>query len=123
PTTLSMFCTASPRTSPSPSFPSTTLFRSPADVARSSHNETQKRRLGERRLRMLETGAFPIAGAPIPPRRGAPRVGDGVVKLDEAGVVQWISPNAISAFHRFGIEGDIVGVTLAELSTEVLQSR
>src|SRR5699024_12819157 len=72
---------------------------------------------------MLETGAFPVAEAPIPPRRGAPRVGDGVVEIDEEGVVQWISPNAVSACHRFGIEGDMVGVTLAELSTEGLQSR
>lgn len=72
---------------------------------------------------MLEQGAFPIEGAPIPPRRGAPRVGDGVVELDDQGVVQWASPNALSAFHRFGIDGDMAGITLAELSTEVLQTR
>ena len=88
-----------------------------------SDNEIHLRALGHRVLRMLETGAFPIEGAPIPPRRGAPRVGDGVVELDEAGVVQWTSPNARSAFHRFGIAGDMKGVTLAELSTEVLQTR
>ncbi|AXK45507.1 sensor histidine kinase [Brachybacterium saurashtrense] len=88
-----------------------------------SHNETQQGRLGHRLLTMLESGAFPIDGAPIPPRRGAPRVGDGVVELDAAGVVRWTSPNAISAFHRFGIEGTMEGITLAELSTEVLQSR
>ena len=67
-----------------------------------------------RLLRMLENGAFPIEGAPIPPRRGAPRVGDGVVELDDQGVVQWASPNALSAFHRFGIQGDMAGTTLAE---------
>ena len=72
---------------------------------------------------MLQNGAFPIEGAPIPPRRGAPRAGDGVVELDEAGIVQWTSPNARSAFHRFGIAGAMEGITLAELSTEVLQSR
>ena len=88
-----------------------------------SDNEIHQRTLGDRLLRMLESGAFPIAGAPIPPRRGAPRVGDGVVELDEAGIVQWTSPNARSAFHRFGIAGDMEGITLAELSTEVLQSR
>ncbi|WP_299304498.1 sensor histidine kinase [uncultured Brachybacterium sp.] len=88
-----------------------------------SDNEIHQRALGDRLLRMLESGAFPIAGAPIPPRRGAPRVGDGVVELDEAGIVQWTSPNARSAFHRFGIAGDMEGITLAELSTEVLQSR
>ena len=96
---------------------------SPDGDNQSSDNEMHQRSLGDRLLRMLETGAFPIEGAPIPPRRGAPRVGDGVVELDDAGVVQWLSPNARSAFHRFGIEGEMEGITLAELSTEVLQSR
>jgi two-component sensor histidine kinase len=95
----------------------------PESESAASDNEIHQRRLGARLLRMLQTGAFPIEGAPIPPRRGAPRVGDGVVELDEAGVVQWTSPNARSAFHRFGIDGDMAGLTLAELSTEVLQSR
>ncbi|MBB5830954.1 sensor histidine kinase [Brachybacterium aquaticum] len=96
---------------------------SPDSDATPSDNETHQRRLGVRVLEMLQHGAFPIEGAPIPPRRGAPRVGDGVVELDEAGVVQWTSPNARSAFHRFGIAGELTGTTLAELSTEVLQSR
>ncbi|MGY5765963.1 sensor histidine kinase [Brachybacterium sp. DNPG3] len=85
--------------------------------------EQRQEELGLRLLRMVEGGAYPIDGAPIPPRRGAPRVGDGVVELDAGGVVQWTSPNALSAFHRFGVEGDMEGVTLAELSTDVLQSR
>ena len=88
-----------------------------------SDNEIHQRALGHRLLGMLQNGAFPIEGAPIPPRRGAPRAGDGVVELDEAGIVQWTSPNARSAFHRFGIAGAMEGITLAELSTEVLQSR
>ncbi|WP_345076343.1 sensor histidine kinase [Brachybacterium paraconglomeratum] len=104
-----------------------TLAALAAEVPEADHqpsdNEIHQRALGDRLLRMLENGAFPIAGAPIPPRRGAPRVGDGVVELDEAGIVQWTSPNARSAFHRFGIAGDMEGITLAELSTEVLQSR
>lgn len=96
---------------------------SPVHDGMRSANEIHQHDLGSRVLRMLEAGAFPIEGAPIPPRRGAPRVGDGVVELDGGGVVQWASPNALSAFHRFGIEGSMEGITLAELSTEVLQSR
>lgn len=95
---------------------------SPADAALTV-NEEQQRSLGVRLLEMIAAGAFPIAGAPIPPRRGAPRVGDGVVELDENGVVRWASPNALSAFHRFGVLGNMTGGTLAELTTEVLQSR
>ncbi|MEE1649621.1 histidine kinase N-terminal domain-containing protein [Brachybacterium sp. J144] len=96
---------------------------SPASDGEPSQSERRQQQLGRRILEMLEAGAFPIEGAPIPPRRGAPRVGDGVVEVDAAGIVQWTSPNAQSAFHRFGIEGSIVGSTLAEHSTEVLQSR
>ncbi|WP_422115055.1 sensor histidine kinase [Brachybacterium sp. UNK5269] len=95
----------------------------PVEETQPSDNHLRQRALGTRLLSMLEVGAFPIEGAAIPPRRGAPRVGDGVVELDAAGVVQWTSPNARSAFHRFGIAGDMEGITLAELSTEVLQSR
>ncbi|MGP9693843.1 sensor histidine kinase [Brachybacterium sp. AOP25-B2-12] len=88
-----------------------------------TESERRMQSLGERMLAMVATGAFPIAGAPIPPRRGAPRVVDGIVELDAGGVVQWASPNALSAFHRFGVSGGMTGDTLAELSTEVLQSR
>lgn len=95
----------------------------PLSTATPSTSELRQQQLGRRLLGMLEHGAFPIEGAPIPPRRGAPRVGDGVVQLDEQGVVQWASPNALSAFHRFGISGDMHGTTLAEMTTEVLQTR
>ncbi|MCS6710997.1 histidine kinase N-terminal domain-containing protein [Brachybacterium sp. EF45031] len=88
-----------------------------------SASDSVLHQLGQRLLRMVREGTYPIAGAPIPPRRGAPRVGDGTVQLDAQGVVTWCSPNALSAFHRFGISGDMTGRTLAELSTEVLQSR
>ncbi|MDO5662850.1 MAG: histidine kinase N-terminal domain-containing protein [Brachybacterium sp.] len=88
-----------------------------------SRNEQRQLDLGTRLLQMAASGAYPIIGAPIPPRRGAPRVADGIVQLDENGTVEWLSPNALSAFHRFGVDGDMTGSTLAELSTEVLQSR
>lgn len=95
----------------------------PVSDAPPTVSETRQEQLGLRILQMLENGTFPIEGAPIPPRRGAPRVGDGVVELDEAGIVQWASPNARSAFHRFGMAGDMTGSSLAELTTELLQSR
>ena len=31
-----------------------------------------------------------------------PRVGDGFIRLDVAGVVVFASPNALSAYHRMG---------------------
>lgn len=96
---------------------------SPLMTSPPSEPETRFTEMGRRLLRMVASGAFPIAGAPIPPRRGAPRVVDGIVELDDQGVVLWASPNALSAFHRFGVAGEMAGTTLAELSTAVLQSR
>lgn len=85
--------------------------------------EAEMRRLGMRLLVMLSEGSFPILGAPVPPRRGAPRVQDGLVSLDASGRVLWCSPNALSAFHRFGIDGDLTGESLAEHATDMLRSR
>ncbi len=63
---------------------------------------------------MIASGSFPF-----PQRVGdssaAPRVGDGVMWLDEDGQVQYVSPNANSALHRVGIQASAIGMRLAEL--------
>lgn len=94
-----------------------------AAVELESPSERMQHGLGERLLRMMHQGAYPIEGAPIPPRRGAPRVADGVVEIDVNGTVLAISPNAVSAFHRFGITGDLIGRVLAEPVTDLIQTR
>jgi len=71
--------------------------------------------------RMIAAGEFPTPGAPTGQRRGAPRVGDGVIRLDADGTVNYASPNAISAIHRLGHVGDVVGASLAQITTEVLR--
>jgi two-component sensor histidine kinase len=45
----------------------------------------------------------------------APRVGDGVIVLDEEARVRYASPNAMSALHRVGITANALGLRLAEL--------
>ncbi len=68
----------------------------------------------ERFVEMIASGTFPF-----PQRVGdssaAPRVGDGVMWLDEHGQVQYVSPNANSALHRVGIQASAIGMRLAEL--------
>jgi two-component sensor histidine kinase len=71
--------------------------------------------------RMIAAGEFPTLGAPTGQRRGAPRVGDGVILLDADGTVNYASPNAVSAIHRLGHVGDVVGTSLARIITEVLR--
>src|SRR4051794_26424788 len=70
--------------------------------------------------RMIAAGAFPVVGAPTGPRRGAPRVGDGLLRLDRDGRVVYASPNAVSALHRLGDVGDVVDRSLLEIATPLL---
>jgi len=72
--------------------------------------------------RMISTGDFPVAGAPTGPRRGAPRVGDGLIRLDRDGKITYASPNGLSALHRFGYVGDLVNHSLVEIVTPLLDT-
>ena len=77
--------------------------------------------LADQLTKMIAVGRFPTVGAPTGQRRGAPRVGDGVVCLDLDGVVTYASPNAISALHRLGHPGDVVDEPLSRIVTDLLE--
>jgi two-component sensor histidine kinase len=49
-------------------------------------------------------------------------VDDGVVHLDVEGTVLYASPNAISAIHRLGHRGDVIGEVLATVVADLLQT-
>jgi two-component sensor histidine kinase len=64
---------------------------------------------------MVADGTFP------PPRHpgettSAPRVGDGLIRLDAGGKVTYASPNAQSAYRRLGFNAHLVGEELSALS-------
>jgi two-component system, sensor histidine kinase PdtaS len=66
---------------------------------------------------MIADGAFPFPGED-PEREVAPRVGDGLLRLDAKGVVVYASPNAISAFRRLGIIDNIVRRHLSDFDLD-----
>jgi two-component sensor histidine kinase len=66
---------------------------------------------------MLADGVFPYPGEE-PSREVTPRVGDGLLRVDPAGVVQYASPNAISAYRRLGVVGHVVGRGLDEFDLD-----
>lgn len=70
---------------------------------------------------MMSRGEFPAPNSPTGPRRGAPRVGDGLIRLNAEGEVLYASPNALSCFHRLGVIGTLVGQPLAEVTTDLLE--
>ncbi|MBS1838298.1 MAG: PAS domain-containing sensor histidine kinase, partial [Actinobacteria bacterium] len=75
------------------------------------------RRLG----RMVADGVFPFADEEVV-ATGGPRVGDGVLLLDELGRVAFASPNAVSAVRRLGIQRRLQGEHLSELGAETAAS-
>ena len=72
-------------------------------------------------MNMVTTGEFPSPDGATGPRRGAPRVGDGLIRLNSEGEVLYASPNALSCFHRLGVIGALVGESLIEVTTELVE--
>ncbi len=68
---------------------------------------------------MVHSGAFPIT-SDLSDQTINPRVGDGFIRIDLDGVVEYASPNALSAYRRLGLIGDLVDENLAELTAHLL---
>ncbi|MFC5995574.1 sensor histidine kinase [Pseudonocardia hispaniensis] len=69
---------------------------------------------------MVADGTFPqnptVTGADT-----SPRAGDGLIRLDSRGLVAYASPNALSAYHRMGHASDLVGLSLAVATRELVR--
>src|SRR5580765_414827 len=86
-----------------------------------SRMEDTYRSLADALIGMITVGDFPSASSPTGMRRGAPRVGDGVIRLDVEGTVTYASPNAISALHRLGYHETVMDRNLARIVTDLVQ--
>lgn len=71
-------------------------------------------------IEMITTASFPSAAHPGGNRRATPRITDGIIRLDEAGDVTFASPNAVSAFARLGVKGELEGLSLAKVTLPLL---
>ena len=80
-----------------------------------SRLELNYREIAHNLYRMIAEGTFPYpdAGSLFDP---APRVGDGLIRLDVNGVVSYASPNARSAFSRLGWMSEVEGYTLGDVA-------
>ncbi|MGH3439928.1 MAG: histidine kinase N-terminal domain-containing protein, partial [Sciscionella sp.] len=65
--------------------------------------------------RMIVDGTFPTA-EPSADVHTSPRVGDGFIRLDAAGSVVFVSPNAASAYHRMGHAAELTHSDLVPLT-------
>lgn len=69
---------------------------------------------------MIEQGRFPDLNAIPGPRRGAPRAVDGLIRLNEQGVITFASPNTLSMFTRVGFRDELEGELLSDVVLSVL---
>ena len=84
---------------------------------RPGHLERTYRDLFDRFAVMLSESTFPFPSEEVATEE-APRVGDGVVLVDEEGRVRYASPNATNALHRMGMYSQIEGRRLTDLGIE-----
>ena len=66
---------------------------------------------------MIEAGTFPF-DAELPDPETLPRVGDGLIRLDAGGKVEYASPNAVSAYRRLGVMENIEDRSLSEVDID-----
>ncbi len=71
---------------------------------------------------MIANGHFPEEGQRSD-HADSPRVGDGFLRVDAAGAVVYASPNALSVYRRLGLSGDLAGLSLADLTRELVPPR
>ncbi len=71
---------------------------------------------------MIAAGHFPFPGQRSD-HADSPRVGDGFVRVDADGRVAYASPNALSVYRRLGLQSDLTGLDLAEVTRELVPPR
>ena len=71
--------------------------------------------MGDELFVMVAEGSWPTPSSPSGARRGAPGVGDGVMRLSQSGAVEYASPNALSAIRQLGHQGTIEGEVLVQV--------
>jgi two-component sensor histidine kinase len=85
-----------------------------------SRLELNYREVAHNVYRMVAEGTFPYTEH-SELFDSAVRVGDGLIRLDVSGAVIYASPNAISAFNRMGLAGELDGNVLGEIARKVSQ--
>ena len=93
-----------------------------AEAMRSpSKLELNYREIAHKIYRMLSEGNFPVKNS-IYRAESAPRVGDGLIRLDANGSITYASPNGISALNRAGYNGELEGISLGAIVESIKAS-
>lgn len=88
------------------------LMRSPSRL------ELNYREIAHKIYQMVAEGTFPIQNS-FYRSESAPRVGDGLIRLDASSQITYASPNARSAFNRAGWSDELEGQLLGDVIESV----
>jgi two-component system, sensor histidine kinase PdtaS len=83
-----------------------------------SHLELSYLRAAGALEQMIAEGTFPFIVEEEGERELSPRVGDGFLELDEDLHVTYASPNAVSAYRRLGLTGNLLNEGLSDLGID-----
>ena len=95
--------------------------RDAVQMRSASRLEINYREIAHNIYRMVAEGNFPVHNA-IYRAESAPRVGDGLIRLDGGGTITYASPNARSAFSQVGWESELENHILGEVFESLSQS-
>ena len=90
----------------------------PAQLRPPSALEVAYRECADDLCLMISEGTFPT-----PEERtdvNSPRAGDGFIRIDTEGRVDYASPNALSAYHRMGLTTELSGRDLASVTRSLV---
>lgn len=71
---------------------------------------------------MVYRHQFPLGGDRRVPWV-SPRVGDGMIRVNQAGLIVFASPNALSAYRRLGLTSDLYGEDFVAVTRALLKER
>ncbi|MEI6866890.1 MAG: sensor histidine kinase [Actinomycetes bacterium] len=95
--------------------------RDAVQMRSASRLEINYREIAHNIYRMVAEGAFPIQNS-IYRAESAPRVGDGLIRLDSVGNISYASPNARSAFSRAGWDAELENHILGDVMESLMGS-
>lgn len=90
-----------------------------AGVRTPSNLEAAYRETAQDLMSMISAGEFPILGERSE-LADSLRVGDGFLRTNSDGFVVYASPNALSAYRRIGLSGDLLGADLAQVTRRLV---
>ncbi|MEH0058314.1 MULTISPECIES: sensor histidine kinase [Auritidibacter] len=96
------------------------------NLARQRHSsrlEQAYHRSAQDLLMMISRGLWPEPDQRHGPSLSDLRVGDGMIRLDAQGLVNFISPNAVSGLRKLGIRQPLEGRQLSRVVTDYLPPR